>query len=153
MGGCPGQNTQFWGHEAIFDVFCPNCNSAVEFFKDDAQRTCSKCANVVFNPRMDFSCAKWCPSARTCLGEERYNSLMDISNNEENRNKAIEKLLGFIKEEDKDVKKLFRELYMKNKDGSVLFDVKELLPLKVDNPKLFEKATSYFARFTQESAK
>jgi len=151
MGGCPGQNTQFWGPDAIFEVSCPKCKEYVEFFKDDSQRKCKNCGEAVFNPRMDFSCAKWCPSAKTCLGEERYNSLVQINKNEEQRKNEFERLLASIRDEDKEVKVLFKKLYMKNKSGQTLFDVKELYAFKIDDPKLFEKATKYFSEFTKEA--
>ncbi len=153
MGGCPGQNSQFWGHDAIFEVSCTNCGNSVEFFKDDAQRKCSKCGTTLFNPKMDFSCAKWCPSAKSCLGEEKYNNLMQSNKDEEEREKEIETLISTVAEEDADVRDLFKKLYLKNKDGSVLFDVKELYLLQTDNPKLFKKATQYFSKFTRANIK
>lgn len=50
---CPGRDTAKWGPDAVFEVDCPNCGAAIEFFKDEAFRMC-KCGNKVENPRMDL---------------------------------------------------------------------------------------------------
>ncbi len=65
---CPGQDSRFWDHEAIFEARCPNCGSSVEFFRDDNNRKCRKCGHKVLNPRIDFGCATYCPHAEQCLG-------------------------------------------------------------------------------------
>ncbi|WP_022852317.1 phosphohydrolase [Thermodesulfatator atlanticus] len=66
---CPGQDTRYWKDDAIFEVKCPNCGESVEFFKDDAARTCPGCGQKLPNPRLDFGCAAYCPYAEQCLGE------------------------------------------------------------------------------------
>ena len=71
MKFCPGQDTQFWKFEDIFDVHCPNCKSVIEFFKNDVKRKCPDCDKVVFNPKLDLGCAAWCPVASNCVGPER----------------------------------------------------------------------------------
>ncbi|MCG3181906.1 MAG: hypothetical protein BIFFINMI_04346 [Phycisphaerae bacterium] len=63
---CPGQNLRFWKPEDIFEVACPACGRAIEFFKDDAFRPCT-CGVRVRNPRKDMGCAEWCKSANECL--------------------------------------------------------------------------------------
>jgi len=65
---CPGQDTQYWDAEAIYDVNCPQCNSAVEFYKDDTQRKCPSCGHRFVNPKMDFGCASYCQFAEQCIG-------------------------------------------------------------------------------------
>ncbi len=65
---CPGQNTAFWRPDDIFDITCPNCGTAVEFFKDEARRRCSGCGHVFVNPKLNEGCAKWCKFADKCLG-------------------------------------------------------------------------------------
>ena len=68
---CPGQDMRFWKHDAIFDVSCPTCGEAVEFFKDESHRHCKKCRRRVRNPRLDLGCAEYCQYAEQCLlGEE-----------------------------------------------------------------------------------
>ena len=65
---CPGQDSRYWEGEAIFEVKCPKCQHPVEFFKDDASRTCRSCGHRMLNPRIDFGCAAYCPHAAQCLG-------------------------------------------------------------------------------------
>ncbi len=66
---CPGQDTQFWDANAIFEASCPKCGSSVEFFKDDTTRKCGKCGHRFVNPKMDFGCAAYCTFAEQCLGD------------------------------------------------------------------------------------
>lgn len=65
---CPGQDTQYWNTDAIFETECPECGSPMEFFKDDATRRCGNCRKKIVNPRMDFGCASYCKFAEQCLG-------------------------------------------------------------------------------------
>ncbi|OGR25195.1 MAG: phosphohydrolase [Desulfobacterales bacterium RIFOXYA12_FULL_46_15] len=65
---CPGQDTQYWNKEAIFETECPECGQPMEFFKDDATRRCSNCHKKIVNPNMDFGCASYCKFAEQCLG-------------------------------------------------------------------------------------
>ncbi len=66
---CPGQDTRYWKPGDIFDAACPECGGAIEFFKDDAVRTCRGCGRRVANPSMDFGCAAYCKFADQCLKE------------------------------------------------------------------------------------
>ena len=75
---CPGQNTQFWKSDDIFEVACPHCKRAMEFFKDDVKRKCD-CGKVVFNPKLDLGCAAWCPAAADCVGPEKLKTLRKSS--------------------------------------------------------------------------
>lgn len=65
---CPGQDTQYWSEDAIFETECPECGSPMEFFKDDATRRCSSCKKKIANPKMDFGCASYCKFVEQCLG-------------------------------------------------------------------------------------
>lgn len=65
---CPGQDTQYWNKEAIFDIECPECGAKIEFFKDDTSRKCSGCGKRIVNPKMDFGCASYCQFAEQCIG-------------------------------------------------------------------------------------
>lgn len=65
---CPGQDSRFWGKEAIFDAPCPQCGAKVEFFKDEPSRRCPRCGFRFVNPKMDFGCAAYCRFAEECLG-------------------------------------------------------------------------------------
>ena len=66
---CPGQDTQYWNQDAVFDVKCPQCSASVEFFKDDTTRRCGQCGHRFVNPKMDFGCAAYCQYAEQCLGD------------------------------------------------------------------------------------
>lgn len=65
---CPGQDPRFWKLDDIFDVDCPHCGEAVEFWKDEPSVKCPHCRRIVANPRLDLGCAQWCPQAEQCLG-------------------------------------------------------------------------------------
>jgi len=65
---CPGQDQRFWTPDAIFDVRCPYCGRAIEFWKDEPSRVCRGCSREVRNPRIDLACAEWCAEAEACLG-------------------------------------------------------------------------------------
>ena len=65
---CPGQDSRYWSGEDVFESKCPQCGQAVEFFKDDSQRTCRHCGHRMLNPKIDFGCASYCPHAEQCLG-------------------------------------------------------------------------------------
>lgn len=65
---CPGQNTQFWKPDDIFNINCPYCDGEIEFWKDEPMLNCPKCGREVRNPRIDLGCAKWCKFAQECLG-------------------------------------------------------------------------------------
>jgi len=65
---CPGQDQRYWTPDAIFDVRCPYCGRAIEFWKDEPSRVCRDCAREVRNPRIDLACAEWCAEAEACLG-------------------------------------------------------------------------------------
>ncbi len=66
---CPGQDTQYWKADAIYEVKCPNCGKDVEFFKDDTARKCDHCGHRFPNPKMDFGCAAYCKYAAQCIGD------------------------------------------------------------------------------------
>src|SRR5450759_5202892 len=63
---CPGQDRINWTAEDIFDLLCPSCGTAIEYFKDDQCRKCPGCGAVVQNPRFDNGCAAWCAAAESC---------------------------------------------------------------------------------------
>ncbi len=67
---CPGQDSRFWGPEAIYESTCPKCGGALEFFKDESSRKCRRCGEKILNPKMDFGCAAYCKFAAQCLGND-----------------------------------------------------------------------------------
>ena len=66
---CPGQDTQYWKPGDIFEAPCPVCGKPVEFFKDEGTRRCGSCGFKFKNPKLDLSCAEWCPQAGQCLAD------------------------------------------------------------------------------------
>lgn len=68
MTKCPGQDQRYWKPEDIFEISCPNCNEAVEFFRDEPKLKCPKCNQIVINPKIDLGCTEWCQYAEQCLG-------------------------------------------------------------------------------------
>ena len=67
---CPGQDKRFWKTDDIFELNCPSCAAAIEFWKDDPQRKCSGCGRTVMNPKISLGCAQWCQYAKECLGAD-----------------------------------------------------------------------------------
>jgi len=65
---CPGQDPRYWTEDRVFEVPCPECGAAVEFFKDEPSGRCRKCGHRFRNPGVDFGCAEWCSLAEQCLG-------------------------------------------------------------------------------------
>ncbi len=64
---CPGQDTQYWQPDDIFETSCLKCGRSIEFFKDDVSRRCKGCGARVPNPKLDFGCAETCAYADQCL--------------------------------------------------------------------------------------
>ena len=78
---CPGQDTRFWKPGDVFEAACGKCGYAVEFFKDDAARRCTKCGQRIQNPKLSLGCAQWCEHAQECLGFDPQ--AMPVVNTEE----------------------------------------------------------------------
>ena len=78
MFRCPGQDPRFFKPEDIFEVDCPGCGHAVEFFKDEPSLKCRNCGKTVANPKIDLGCAEWCKYADKCTGVP-FNKVRDNS--------------------------------------------------------------------------
>lgn len=150
MSKCPGQDSQQWGFDAIFDVECPKCRSFVEFFKDEVKHRC-RCGEIVFNEKMDLGCAKWCPSAATCVGPDNVKAL-ELTEQRKARREDLRILLEGVPEERADVKELFKALYSEYPGEDKLFDTNRLFTVQVRDPSLFEAATGAFQEFLAEKA-
>ncbi len=148
MAKCPGQDTQQWGYDAIFDVECPKCHSAVEFFKDEVRRRCRSCGEVVFNDRMDLGCAKWCPSAASCVGPDLVKAL-ELNEQRKARREDLRLLLDLVPEGQEDLKDLFKTLYSEYPGEDRVFDTNRLYTVQERDPDLFERATRTFQAFLQ----
>ena len=76
---CPGQDMRYWKGDAAFEVGCPKCGAAVEFFKDENSRRCRRCSHSFPNPKIGFDCARWCEYSETCLGANAQNGSRAVS--------------------------------------------------------------------------
>lgn len=65
---CPGQDSRYWGADAVCETLCPACDAPVEFFKDESKGRCPSCGFRFHNPSLDLGCAEWCPHAEACIG-------------------------------------------------------------------------------------
>jgi DNA-directed RNA polymerase subunit RPC12/RpoP len=70
---CPGQDTR--NLRAAY-YKCPKCGGLVEIFSDEPRFRCKQCGEYVYTKESP-SCISWCPSARQCLGEERWRQLTE----------------------------------------------------------------------------
>jgi len=69
---CPGQ----FNRQLKAEIHkCPNCGYDVEMFNDETRVRCFKCKEWVYREKTP-TCIEWCPSARQCLGEERWKAIM-----------------------------------------------------------------------------
>ncbi len=146
MSKCPGQNTQYWGFDSIFEVPCPKCGRPIEFFRDEVRRRCSGCGEIVFNDRMDLGCAKWCPAAASCIGAENFKAL-EFSQKIKSRREDLHLLLEQVSEGEEKTRDLFKKLYLEYDGEDRLFDKNRLYTIKEENPALFESAIKAFQSF------
>ena len=68
---CPGQDSR---NLKISLHKCPGCGAEVELFSDELKIKCRKYGTYVYKEKTP-TCIEWCPSARQCLGEERWKVL------------------------------------------------------------------------------
>jgi hypothetical protein len=151
MAKCPGQDSQQWGLDAIFDVECPKCRAPLEFFKDEVKHRCKRCGEVVFNERMDLGCAKWCPSAATCVGPDNVKAL-ELSEQRKGRREDLRLLLEGVADAEEPVRELFKALYSEYPGEDRLFDTNRLYSVQERDPALFEAATRAFQAFLAAKA-
>jgi ribosomal protein S27AE len=70
----------------IQEKTCPHCGSLIEMFSIDTQMACEKCGFIAYNDTL--SCVQWCEHAKECVGEEMYNHMIAIA--EQNKRKRKE---------------------------------------------------------------
>ena len=79
MLGCRGRD-----HTPTLEIKkCPSCGSDVEVFSTDVSVDCENCGFTVYNDAV--SCARWCKYAKSCVGEDAYEQLMQIAEAQERR--------------------------------------------------------------------
>ena len=81
-GGCQGKPRT----PTIQEKVCPQCGNLIEMFSIDSQMACEKCGFVAYNDTL--SCVQWCQYAKDCVGEEMYDYMMKIA--EEQKKRAAE---------------------------------------------------------------
>ncbi|OGG53600.1 MAG: hypothetical protein A3F84_02775 [Candidatus Handelsmanbacteria bacterium RIFCSPLOWO2_12_FULL_64_10] len=144
---CPGQSTMFWRPEDIYEIPCPSCGKAVEFFKTDIRRTCRGCGTKALNPRVNLSCAEWCAMARDCLGPDLYAQVQEKKDLDRRREADLRALLETVDAGDGEVRALFERLSRENRYEGRLIDTDRLFLLKEEDEALFQKAIGYYSRF------
>ena len=83
-GGCQARPRT----PTIQEKICPKCGSIIEMFSIDTQMACEKCGFVAYNDTL--SCVQWCEYARQCVGDEMYEHMMQVAE-EQKRRKAEER--------------------------------------------------------------
>ena len=73
LDGCQGKPRT----PTIIEKICPNCGAEIELFSIDTQRACEKCGFIAYNDTL--SCVQWCAYAKECVGEEMYEAMMKIA--------------------------------------------------------------------------
>jgi ribosomal protein S27E len=146
MSKCPGQNTQYWGFDSIFEIPCPKCGHPIEFFRDEVRRRCKVCGEIVFNDRMDLGCAKWCPAAASCIGAENFKAL-ELSEKIKSRREDFHLLLDQVPVENEKTRDLFKILYSEHSGEDRLFDKNRLYTIKENDPSLFDSAIKAYQSF------
>ena len=82
MFGCQGRD-----HTPTLEVKkCPNCGAEVEVFSTDTTVDCENCGYTVYNDAI--SCVQWCKYARSCVGDEEYERLMEVAKMQKERREA-----------------------------------------------------------------
>ena len=69
----------------IHEKICPNCGNVIELFSIDTQVACDNCGFLAYNDTL--SCVQWCEHAKKCVGEELYNQMMAVAQQNKHRKK------------------------------------------------------------------
>ena len=83
LDGCQGKPRT----PTIIEKVCPQCGETIELFSIDTQVACENCGFIAYNDTL--SCVQWCAYAKECVGEEMYEAMMKIAQQqkEQRRNK------------------------------------------------------------------
>ncbi len=79
MHGCQAQPKV----PTIIEKVCPQCGHEIELFSIDTEMVCEHCGFVAYNDTL--SCVQWCKYARKCVGDEMYEQMMRIAQNQKAR--------------------------------------------------------------------
>lgn len=73
----------------IVEKVCPKCGNLIEMFSIDSQMACDKCGFVAYNETL--SCVQWCEYAKQCVGEEMYEHMMQVAQEQKRRQEEEKK--------------------------------------------------------------
>ena len=71
--GCQSKSKEI----SIAEKTCPQCGAEIELFSTDTEMRCEHCGFTVYNDTL--SCVQWCKYARKCVGDEMYETMMQIA--------------------------------------------------------------------------
>jgi len=57
------------------EISCPWCDTVSEIWSDEVEIVCKGCGKSI-SREMKPTCIEWCPAARECIGQEKYERLM-----------------------------------------------------------------------------
>ncbi len=84
---CPGLDSRFL---RVGIHRCPYCGYGVEIFSDEIRVKCPKCKKYVYRDKIP-SCIDWCKFAKDCIGEERWQELVEHRKTRESHEKKGKK--------------------------------------------------------------
>jgi|GEM_PF-314241 uncharacterized protein (DUF2249 family) len=94
-GRCPGAATILRPKLEI--VNCPDCGAEVERWTDEIKGTCDNCGReIIFD--ID-SCIEWCEYAKKCVGDEKYEKIMEVMKVKEALSRPLPDLRKYIRKE------------------------------------------------------
>lgn len=64
----------------VQEKHCPQCGNNMEIFSTDISAECDNCGFTIYNDAL--SCIQWCDSARECVGDEMYERLLEVLENQ-----------------------------------------------------------------------
>ena len=74
LGKCPGSGNIRTPVPSLKK--CPECGEEVEIWSDELRVKCTRCGATVLKENVP-SCIEWCPSAKACIGGEKYTRLIE----------------------------------------------------------------------------
>ncbi len=57
------------------EIKCFWCDTLVEIWSDEVEIICKRCGRKIIRD-MKLTCIEWCPSAKECIGTEKYERLI-----------------------------------------------------------------------------
>ncbi len=71
--GCPGSKEIRTPYPE--EIRCFWCGAVSEIWSDEVEIVCKGCKKTISRD-MKPTCIEWCPAAKECVGEEKYERLM-----------------------------------------------------------------------------